>query len=133
MAVHEDIPDIEASICVGGQPLQEYDTENDEVNHDNHAVKLHQSIWTTTKYVESQTDKEFTIKLALKDPYTMDCPRILFNVAVDGQIVNSVVWFQTDYTLHRNLEFMVRGPETRATSRTTFKPMRFSKIETSEL
>ncbi|PMD38442.1 hypothetical protein L207DRAFT_568089 [Hyaloscypha variabilis F] len=131
MAVHEDIPGIEASICVDGQPLQEYDTENDKVNHDNHAVKLHQSIWTTTKYVESQTDKEFTIKLALKDSYTMGCPRLLTKVAVDGQIVYSVGWFQTDYSLHRNLELIVQGPETRTASRTTFKPMRFSKIETT--
>ena len=132
MAVHEDLPGVEASICVDGQPIQKFGTDNDEVKHDNHAVRLHQETWTTTKYVESQTDKEFTIKLALKEPYIMDCPSLVFKVILDGKFVCAVVWFRTDTQLRPFWELVIRGPELRTTSGTTFKPMRFCKIERSE-
>ena len=133
MAVHEDLPGVEASVCIDGQPIEEFDTENDEVKDEDHAVKLHQGIWTTTKYVEAQTDKEFSIKLALKDPYIMDCPSLACKVIVDGEFVSAVAWFQIDGELRPSREFVIRGPKTRTTSGTTFKPMRFCKIETSEL
>jgi hypothetical protein len=85
MAIHEDIPGLEATVCVGGQPLKEYRTENEQSGHTDHAVKLHQSLWTITNYVESQSDKEFGVKLSMRHPYIMNCPRLLFTIDVDGQ------------------------------------------------
>lgn len=132
MAIHEDLPGIEACICVDGQPLQEYHTENDEVNYNNHAVKIHQSLWTVTKYIESQTDKAFIIKLSLKKPYIMDCGRLQVDFKVDGQWVYTVLLLQDQFIRNGSIEHVIRGPETNTASNVVFRPMKFEKIETSK-
>jgi hypothetical protein len=133
MAVHEDVVGIEASICIDGQPVQEYHTETDEANHNNHAVKLHQSLRTITKYIESQTDKEFAIKAEVKKPYNMDCARLQVEFYVDGKQVHSALWMNDRFAQFGSLQTMFRGPETAIARNAVFQPMKFSKIETSEL
>jgi hypothetical protein len=113
-------------------PFQ-YHTENEEVKYNDHAVRLHYSVWTVTDYIESQTDKEFTIKLGLENPYIMECLRLLFKMGVDGQNVYSMIWKQNDHYPTHGFEFVARGPEVQTTSGTTLRPMRFIKIHTSEL
>jgi hypothetical protein len=128
MAIHDHLPGIEATICVDGQPLREYRTQNDEVKHRSHAVRFHQSLRTITNYVESQSDKEFTIKLALKDHYIMNCPRLLLKIFVDNLHICSFIWLRHLYNPSRGEEFVVRGPVSGATVR----PMKFTALETSE-
>ena len=80
-----------------------------------------------------KTDKEFTIKLALKHPYVMDCPRVQFGVKVGGKFVFALVCHQHDYHQNRCLEFVVLGPESSIATQAIFRPMRFTKIITSKL
>jgi hypothetical protein len=75
MAVIDPMPGLEVAVCVDQQPLHEY--ANDEF----HARAQLNMVST---YIESETMKEFSIKLVVKEPYTLDCPTLGFQIFVDG-------------------------------------------------
>jgi hypothetical protein len=63
----------------------------------------------------------------------MDCPKLLVRVEVDGRPVDAILQFKEQYDRSRNLGLVVRGPKMTAPGMATYKPMKFTKIETSKL
>lgn len=92
MAIHEFRPGIEVTIEVDNATLREYSTSNDETEHKDDAVRLHQACWTVTNYVESVTSKHFSIKAHTHSDYEWDCPRLGFAVYVDGVKAHETVF-----------------------------------------
>lgn len=89
MAIHGDLEGIEVTICIDGKPVTEYETDNDEIKHNDPVVVIHQANMTVTNYIEATTNKEFTIKIQVQSPYKIDCPRLGFYTTVDGELVLS--------------------------------------------
>ncbi|KAJ8066667.1 hypothetical protein OCU04_005711 [Sclerotinia nivalis] len=96
MAVLDSLPGIEVTICVDGEPLEEYDNTEDETMlvepealDGNFEVAKHQRSVTVKKFVESEAGKFFTINCVVKDPYryTGDCTHIVFTCLVDGKVL----------------------------------------------
>jgi hypothetical protein len=86
MAVLDGLEGIEVSVCVHGQALHEY--EDNDLEAEPGDVGAYQASKTVSKYLEAVTDKEFSIKIVVKDPYEMDCPTLGFQVKVDGMVVS---------------------------------------------
>jgi hypothetical protein len=84
MAIHEDLPGIEVTIEMDNVSLREHSASNDETENTDAAVRLHQACWTVTNYVESVTNKHFSIKAHIHSDYEWDCPQLSFAVYVDG-------------------------------------------------
>jgi hypothetical protein len=81
MAVHDDVEGIEVAVCVDGQALKEYKTDNDP------AVRFHEDTCTVTNYIEAVTGKNFTFKLAINSSYNATSPNLNFEIAVNGKVV----------------------------------------------
>lgn len=133
MAIHDDLPGVEATVCVNGQPLQEYRTDNDEVQHNDRAITLHGSLWTITNYIESQTNQDFTIKLTVKLPYVMDCGRLLYEIRVDSQLVYTSLIFPELTRAPGGWQTVILGPDSRDHyGNLVRRSMMFAKINTSK-
>ena len=100
MAIHGDLEGIEVTICIDGQPVTEYETDNDEIEHSQPLVKLHQANVTVTNYIEAITNKEFSIKVEIRPPYKFDCPTLTFQIMIDGNHIytNSIRSSQLETT-----------------------------------
>jgi hypothetical protein len=86
MAILDSIPGLEVFVCVDGEPLEEYDDDDDgkgEVEHTQFAE--YQGARTVGKFVESVSDKEFSIRINLETSYVMDCASLLFPIYIDGK------------------------------------------------
>jgi hypothetical protein len=72
MAITDDVPGLQVEVIVDGQPLWEYDDDEDEAER-----------FTTTKYIEAMSDKPFSIRVVYKKPF----PRqygVEMDVKIDG-------------------------------------------------
>lgn len=79
MAILNELPGIEVAICVDDQPLQEHEDEDDHEAAPG-PVGAYQASKTVFKYIEAVTDKEFSIKFAVKAGYQFDCPTLGFRI-----------------------------------------------------
>jgi hypothetical protein len=75
MAVIDSILGISVVVCVDEQALAEYD-DNDYPTEPGSSM--------VSKYIQSDVLKEFAVRLAIKPPYTMNCPTLGFQIYVDG-------------------------------------------------
>jgi hypothetical protein len=131
MAIHPDYPGIEVTVCVEGEPLKEYDAENDAFGHEDEAIAEHEGKCTITKYIESNTGKTFTILLSAKNLPKLGCSGIGFDVEVDGQSINYPFAFMNEARTKNGWTYHVKGPDVKAGSKIVTKSMQFAKIETS--
>jgi hypothetical protein len=86
MAILDSIPGLEVFVCVDDKPLAEYDDDDDgegEVEHTQ--VAEYQAARTVSKFVESVSDKEFSIRLNLETSFVMDCASLIFPINIDGK------------------------------------------------
>ncbi|ESZ96956.1 hypothetical protein SBOR_2638 [Sclerotinia borealis F-4128] len=74
MAVLEAVSGIKVTVCVDDEALQEYD--DDEFEAVPGDVGAHQASRTVAKYVESCTDKSFSIKIEMGAEYKFDSPNL---------------------------------------------------------
>jgi hypothetical protein len=139
----ETLPGLEVAVCIDGKPLDEYeDDENEEAAPDR--VSAWQAARTVTKYVPSESDKQFSILIKVKRNYFMDSPGLDFPIRIDGKWITTPCLTNTRYprnhkTLVREFIEDVRG----ATGRTgtsgapgnasILQRFKFAKIETSKL
>jgi hypothetical protein len=130
MAIHPDLPGIEVTVCVDGSPLTEYDTENDEITHDDPAVALRKNTCTVTKYVEVVEGKEFGVTMAVNAPYELDCDAISFRLTVDGVFIRAVPMMKCDYKT--SWERTALGPIVKSEEGGMTKAMHFAKINFGE-
>jgi len=75
MAIFDGLPGIEVAICVDGEALTEYMDADFE-------TELGST--TVSSYIQSETGKEFSIKLIVKDPFELFYPTLGFQIFVDG-------------------------------------------------
>jgi len=128
--IHPERLGLEVTVCVDGQALTEYEAENDEIEHDDPSVVLHQNKWTITKYIEATTGKAFTIKLSAKEPYKLDAPNLAFEVFVDGNEIQTPLMNEAEFA-KKSWSYEVNGVITSTGNGSTVKPMVFTKIQTS--
>ncbi|KAF2086114.1 hypothetical protein K490DRAFT_45117 [Saccharata proteae CBS 121410] len=86
MAIHPDVPGVHVEIIVDGKALKEYDDPDTEETSD-----------STTKYVEAESGKAFSILLKIKSDYQHSKYDLTRTVSVDGIRVGSSVYFKKEF------------------------------------
>ncbi|EKD18506.1 hypothetical protein MBM_03499 [Drepanopeziza brunnea f. sp. 'multigermtubi' MB_m1] len=142
MAVTPWVPGLTIAVCIDGTVLHEYDDDED-VEVQPGLGGEHQASRTTSKYIESTSDKDFVVKVSLDTTFRMDCPAYHFEVFIDGQWMYGAVVAQSFYAsyfsagqLIRPLSFDICGtiqPAPGIPGRDFLRSFRFSRIETSKL
>ena len=87
MAIATTSPNIKVEILTNGVPLKEYDDEDEQ------AVPK-----AVTKYIESQSGAEFSIRCALTKPWP-DCS-LMFDFHIDGKWVCGVFFEEHTFKKH---------------------------------
>jgi hypothetical protein len=116
MAVLDAVPGLEVQIYVDGQPLKEYRDEDDQpvVASPNECIQ----------YIESQTDKEFSIKASTHQDYKWNSPALKARMFLDGA-------HMTGRFIYRNNEHgLISGVSLAGGFLSAFT---FSKIDTGKL
>jgi hypothetical protein len=87
-------PGITASILIGGAPAIEHaDTDDIEVQHANPEIAKYQAARTVSTYIESESNKAFSIEVTVGAPYggkKMECSKLGFHITVDGVAATEV-------------------------------------------
>ncbi|KAE9368744.1 hypothetical protein N431DRAFT_494139 [Stipitochalara longipes BDJ] len=133
MAVLEGLEGIEVTVCVDNQALREYD--DDEVEKQSGAIGEYQASKTVSKYIEAVTGKEFTISLAVRAPYKMDCPTLVFQINLDGSKVARPMLRKSQYQYRLGWERVTSGVKHQldgASKRCSIRHFRFAEIQTTE-
>ncbi|PVH81475.1 hypothetical protein DL98DRAFT_587389 [Cadophora sp. DSE1049] len=136
MALLESLPGVEVTVCVDGEALKEYNTENDIVTNKNR-VAARQKSRTITKYIEATTGKGFLVKIVVKAPYKMNCHNISFTVEVDGQYIKSHLMTKNNLAKDLNgpkkeWSCSIEGPVEKVRSRGAVKCMHFTEIHSTD-
>jgi hypothetical protein len=130
MAVIPDLLGLEITVCVDGTPLTEY--EDDEprgqaLSVTREGIPAGKSI---SKYIESETDREFAIDLTISNPFKLDCPSLGFSLLIDGVRVAKTIFRGSHHGLDKPWSCFMDG--IRVGPARTLMPLMFSKIETCE-
>lgn len=121
MAVLEFVPGIEVTVCIDGEPLQEYEDEGAE--DDDKSI---------IRYIEATSDKAFALELRVGPPYVFDCPTLGFTVHVDGKEANSPLLEKKVYLLNKTWTYLVDGVNSRERGRNVIRAFKFSELKTSK-
>jgi hypothetical protein len=133
IAVHDDIESIGVAVRMNGQDIREYETENDDSTHDVAAVRDHEDRWTVTKYIESVTDANFSIKLLVHPEYHATSPKLGFNVWVDGVVVRELHVAEQHFKTS-TWQYEIDGAiSMQRSGNSALHKFKFSKIETGKL
>ncbi|KAK2763970.1 hypothetical protein FQN54_009589 [Arachnomyces sp. PD_36] len=79
------IKHFDVHVCVEGEPLPEYEPDEDERENMQFPDK------TTIKYIESVSDVEFSFKFLIGPRYKMKCDYLSWAMSVDGTLVGAEV------------------------------------------
>jgi hypothetical protein len=144
MAIQDNIPGLEVTVCIDGKPLEEYDNDEEEEAKPglDPEVMKYQAARTVTKYIESVSDQEFIIQIKLAPPFKMDYACLSTSVQIDGRKVASPLIQKID-NLDRfsgdcvvtEFQRRVEGKLVEApgnAGRELLKKFKFAKIETSK-
>jgi hypothetical protein len=86
MAILTSLPGITATVLIDGAVAPEIpDPDEIQVSHKNPRVAHHQTNVTVSRYIQCVTDEPFSIKLKVEPPYRIDCPKLGFEIKVDGK------------------------------------------------
>lgn len=131
MAVLDGLAGIGAEVRVNDEPLVEYD--DDEEYKPQEDIPEHRRAKTVSRYIESQTDQEFTINLSIQKPYEFDCEGIQFQIQVDGIRAVNVHISRSEYRPHKGFHYAGRGFVSADIVQLTktIQSFKFSKLETS--
>ncbi|KAE9368743.1 hypothetical protein N431DRAFT_347016 [Stipitochalara longipes BDJ] len=88
MAILASLPGIEVSVIVKEQSLAEYFDDD---------FDLVLEPITVSNYIQSETGKEFSIKLVVKDPFNLSYPTLGFQIYVDGVKVREPLLRRTKF------------------------------------
>jgi hypothetical protein len=125
MAILDELPGIEVAVCIDEQQVHEY--FDDEFH-----TKPH--VNTVSTYIESETSREFAVKIIAKEPYALNCPTLGFQIFVDGVKVREPVLTQTEFErCGRKWEIFLCGIKYATEGQNCIlRPFRFSKIDTCQ-
>ncbi|KAE9368742.1 hypothetical protein N431DRAFT_494137 [Stipitochalara longipes BDJ] len=140
MAVLDTLRGLDVSICIDGQPLKEYDDDEEEEVQET-PVAEYQAARTVRKYVESVSDKEFEVKIVLGTSFVMDYDCIMAPITIDGKrMIETVIVKARQGHIVRGSRFLsqvtrtVRGvtrPAPGANEQEFLRKFRFEKIGTT--
>lgn len=141
MAILDVVPGFEVSVRVNGEPLKEYDDDEDVVAEKPGAIGEYQKARTICKYIEAMSNTEFTVHLTVGTSFNMDSPGLSTPIFIDGKCANEPGFFKQNYTAsiqgNRILVPLVRiveGVNSTAPGKIDqqfLKPFKFSHIDTS--
>jgi hypothetical protein len=125
MAVLNELPGVEVAVFIDEQQLHEY--ADDEFRARPH-------VNTVSTYIESETLKEFSVKIIVKEPYSLNCPTLGFQIFVDGVKVREPLLTQTAFercgrkweTFWNGIKYPTEG------NHCILRPFGFSKIDTCQ-
>ena len=112
------IHDIEVTVQVDGQNLQEYDDDEDEVATPNEIAK----------YIQAISNAKFAISIKLLDGFKFASDALVFKVYVDGVLVIEPILKKGD----RNRTWLVRGRKEKDGHRTYIRPFYFADLPSRE-
>jgi hypothetical protein len=84
MAILDALPGLAASVTVVVKELTEYESHQEELEEPSANI-------TISRYVESISDCVFAIKLEISPLFRFDCPRLEFQVFIDGKHVTGIL------------------------------------------
>lgn len=84
MAILEDVPGLSVVVKVDGKNAMEYD-DDDEPDGD---VPEHQAAVTVHKYIESVSDTDYGLELAVEPVFDFDFPTLSCQLYIDGRLVD---------------------------------------------
>lgn len=84
MAIAPEHPGLEVTICIDGQPLPEYEDDEEDP-----APK------TTTKYIEARSDRHFSIVTRFKPPFPTEY-HVRAWLSIDGIGMDRRLWLRED-------------------------------------
>jgi len=132
MAIHEDLPGIKVTVEVDGASLPEYRDAENEIQHDNPSVRLHQAGCTVINYVESVTGKCFSIKAEMGSEYKWDCPYLGFETYLDGVKVYELLG-QRPVGKNKSVTVKILGTMSGSSGQAgILRRFKFAEIHTSE-
>jgi hypothetical protein len=125
MAILDELLGIEVAVCIDEQHLQEY--VDDEFHGRPH-------VNTISTYIKSETLREFSVKILVKEPYVLNCPTLGFQIIVDGVKVREPLLTQKGFehcsrkweTFWSGIKYPTEGQNC------ILRPFRFSKIDTCQ-
>ena len=85
MAILPQVPGITVSICVDGKPLEEYMDDEVEEGAEDNAAQYSAAI-AVSHYIESVSDKEYTIQVDVDPTFNFNCPTLLIDTTIDRRI-----------------------------------------------
>lgn len=130
MAILEHFSGVEVVVCTAGAAIEEYDAENDEVKHVNVVVSRHHQNVTVTKYIESTTGHEFSIKLSVKKSFKLDTTSLGFFVYIDGEYIGGRFMDRAHFS-GDTWSSEIFGPALKLGNAFLVRTMKFAQIQTS--
>ncbi|KAL2063579.1 hypothetical protein VTL71DRAFT_5384 [Oculimacula yallundae] len=139
MAVLNLVPGLEVYVKIDGISLQEYD-DDDEIQVGISPVDQYKSSRTVTKYIESVTDKEFTVETSLAPGFVITSDALLTPIRIDGKLMitpliphKTYIRHVTRDKVHTRIVRVVDGIHTAAPGQTDqclLQKFRFARIQT---
>jgi len=126
MAIFDFLPGFEVTVNVDGEPLKEYNDNEDEIIPGE--VGKYQASKTVAKYIELVTGKGFTIKLSVGHPYKMR-DHLSFTIMADGVCIDRFLLLKQTYNIRGSWKEIVTGFTCKVAGRTSEKPLKFAAIQ----
>ncbi|KAL3425108.1 hypothetical protein PVAG01_04389 [Phlyctema vagabunda] len=130
MAVLDEVPGVKVQLLIKGRPVKEYENKHEQLKDDDD-LQVCEPAPTITRYVESVTDEEFAIKVAIRKPYKMDCPALACDILMDGVTVRTRVLRKSRYETDGELKDCTIGTLHKYGENFYLKKFKFAEIKTS--
>ncbi|KAL5314909.1 hypothetical protein ACEPPN_017559 [Leptodophora sp. 'Broadleaf-Isolate-01'] len=138
MAVLNIVDGLTAEILINGEPATEYpDPDEIQVSHENNAIRAYQIKHTVSKYIESQSGQNFSIRMRVGRPLghaNMAHAKLTMDCEVDGILVWSLICARPWFKKHPDgAEWVdvLAGPKNGKGRACTVREFSFLKIQTS--
>lgn len=89
----DSVPGIEASIWIGNEKLEEYEDDEEEQLY---------GAKSTSRYIESKSDSEYGIRVAVDQSYYFDSETLVFDFSIDGKKLVSQVMAEQQHPRVKN-------------------------------
>ncbi|RDL33029.1 uncharacterized protein BP5553_08468 [Venustampulla echinocandica] len=126
MAILANIPGIQVTIHINGQPLPEYNCKDSEGNAGAEGLTI------CERYIESRADREFEIKMGLNPLYKFDSDALTFKVEIDKVGILSSLFRKERYIKEGNaIQVTVSGVREAVDGEPFIRKLKFTEIPKS--
>ncbi|KAF4621903.1 hypothetical protein G7Y89_g14442 [Cudoniella acicularis] len=141
MAIFDSLLGLEATVLVDGIALKEFEDNEDE-SPGVGPINEYRASKTVSKYIESTSDKDYSLRLTVDQLYAIDSPSLIVKVVIDGKVMRKFVielWTQAQQNkrlIKPNSSIVkgqtVRDPNDPTPNRGILRKFRFAKIEVTQ-